>query len=86
MGWYTVATSGEVKAHERGVRVAQDVLGRFEEIPEKLGIEDNILHGAIAKRISTGMPGFDELIEGGIPRGASLLVKAPPGNEVPKST
>jgi KaiC/GvpD/RAD55 family RecA-like ATPase len=74
-------TIGEEKAFERGVGVARDVLARFEEIPEKLFIADNILEGAIANRISTGMPVFDRMIEGGIPRGSSLLLKAPSGNE-----
>ena len=68
-------TLGEKKAFERGVDVAHDVLGRFEEIPEKLEIMDNILSGAIALRISKGMPVFENMIEGGIPRGSSLLLK-----------
>jgi KaiC/GvpD/RAD55 family RecA-like ATPase len=31
------------------------------------------------KRVPTGIPGFDELIEGGIPEGASILVGGGPG-------
>ncbi len=31
------------------------------------------------KRITTGIPGLDEIIEGGIPRGTSTLVIGPPG-------
>lgn len=30
-------------------------------------------------RVATGIPGFDELIEGGIPEGASMLVSGGPG-------
>ncbi len=35
--------------------------------------------GVPIKRISTGIPGLDESIEGGIPKGFSVIVTGPPG-------
>jgi len=38
----------------------------------------------IIKRISTGIPGFDGLIEGGIPEGFVAIVTGPPGRARPR--
>lgn len=35
--------------------------------------------GSILKRVPTGVPGFDELVQGGFPKGASILVCGGPG-------
>lgn len=36
-------------------------------------------YGAVIKRVESGTPGFDNLIEGGIPQGSVVVVSGPPG-------
>jgi circadian clock protein KaiC len=36
--------------------------------------------GIVVERVATGIKGFDELIEGGFPKGSSILITGPPGS------
>jgi KaiC/GvpD/RAD55 family RecA-like ATPase len=41
----------------------------------------SILKGAMAERLQTGIPGFDELLGGGLPKGSAILIQMPMGAE-----
>jgi len=72
---------GKKEALGRAENSINPVLGRFQPLTDELGITDRILKSHLAKRISTGVKGFDEMIEGGIPRSSSVLLQGPPGME-----
>ncbi|MEA3294823.1 MAG: ATPase domain-containing protein [Euryarchaeota archaeon] len=49
---------------------------------DKIRLKDKIDPQTISKvikRVSTGIPGFDELVEGGIPEGFVVVITGPPG-------
>ena len=72
---------GSDMAFKRAQEIIRPILDLLEDIPDKLGIINYILKGALAKRVPTGISGFDNMIQGGIPRGKSVLIQAPPGTE-----
>ncbi len=72
---------GKKEALNRAENIISPVLVKFHPLTDDLGITDRILKGHLAKRISTGVEGFDELIEGGLPRSSSTLLQGPPGRE-----
>ncbi|WP_455393327.1 ATPase domain-containing protein [[Eubacterium] cellulosolvens] len=72
---------GSDMAFKRAREIIKSILGLLEDIPDKLGITSYILKGAMAKRIPTGIDGFDSMIQGGIPRGKSILIQASAGSE-----
>ncbi|OFV68005.1 MAG: Circadian clock protein KaiC, central region domain protein [Candidatus Syntrophoarchaeum caldarius] len=72
---------GKKEALSRAENSINPVLARFQPLTDELGITDKILKGNLARRISTGVNGFDEIIEGGFPRSGSILLQGPPGIE-----
>lgn len=57
------------------------VIAKFGELPDELEITNHLLDGAFAKKISTGIPVLDRALNGGIPRGHSILIQGPAGVE-----
>ena len=78
---FSAPSLGSDMAFKRAREIISSILELLEDIPDKLGITNYILKGALAKRIPTGITGFDPLIQGGIPRGKSVLIQAAAGSE-----
>jgi KaiC/GvpD/RAD55 family RecA-like ATPase len=78
---FSTPSLGSDMAFRRAREIITSILELLEDIPDKLGITNYILKGALAKRIPTGIDGFDPMIEGGIPRGKSILIQASAGSE-----
>ena len=72
---------GKKEVLNRGASAIKPVLDRFHPLTDELGIHDMILKGYLAKRIPSGVKGFDQIIEGGFPRYSSILLQGPPGRE-----
>jgi KaiC/GvpD/RAD55 family RecA-like ATPase len=70
---------GSDMAIKRAKESIKPILDLLEDLPENLGVVKYLLNGALASRIPTGIPGFDGMIQGGIPRGKSILIQAPQG-------
>jgi KaiC/GvpD/RAD55 family RecA-like ATPase len=73
--------AGKTKAMARAKEALEPVIEDFEEGLEDLGIMPKILKGAFASRLPSGIPGFDEMLHGGIPNGASIIVQGATGGE-----
>ena len=56
-------TLGSYNAQNNAKKITMKSLNEFEELPEKSGITNIILRGSLAKRIRTGVEGFDSLIQ-----------------------
>jgi KaiC/GvpD/RAD55 family RecA-like ATPase len=78
---FSAPSLGSDMAFKRAREIIKSIITLLEDIPDKLGITNYILKGALAKRIPTGITGFDPLIQGGIPRGKSVLIQASAGTE-----
>lgn len=78
---FSTPSLGSDMAFKRAREIIKSILELLEDIPDKLGITNYILKGALAKRIPTGIDGFDQMIQGGIPRGKSILIQASAGSE-----
>lgn len=78
---FSSPTLGSDMAFKRAQEIIKPILDLLEDVPEKLGVINYILKGAMAKRIPTGISGFDPMIQGGIPRGKSVLIQASQGSE-----
>jgi circadian clock protein KaiC len=78
---FSAPNLGSDMAFKRAQEIIKPILKLLEDIPDKLGITNYILKGAMAKRIPTGISGFDSMIQGGIPRGKSVLIQASAGSE-----
>jgi KaiC/GvpD/RAD55 family RecA-like ATPase len=78
---FSAPSLGSDMAFKRAREIIKTILDLLEDIPDKLGITNYILKGALAKRIPTGIAGFDPMIQGGIPRGKSVLIQASAGTE-----
>lgn len=72
---------GNDMAFKRAQESITPIINLLEDIPEKLGIMNYILKGALRNRIPTGIPGFDGMIQGGILRGRAILIQASQGSE-----
>jgi circadian clock protein KaiC len=75
---YNLGGDMAVKRAQESIKPIFDLL---EDLPENLGILNHILNGAMTNRIPTGIPGFDSMIQGGLPRGKAVLIQAPSGSE-----
>jgi KaiC/GvpD/RAD55 family RecA-like ATPase len=78
---FSAPNLGSDMAFKRAQEIITPILELLEDLPEKVGIINYILKGALAKRIPTGISGFDPMIQGGLPRGKSVLIQASPGSE-----
>jgi KaiC/GvpD/RAD55 family RecA-like ATPase len=82
---YLVDFSSYHLGNDMAIKRAQDsitpILELLDDLPEKLGITNCLLNGALRNRIPTGIPGFDRMIQGGILRGRSIMIQASQGSE-----
>ncbi len=78
---FSAPNLGSDMAFKRAREIIKPIIELLEDIPDKLGITNYILKGALAKRIPTGITGFDAMIQGGLPRGKSILIQASAGSE-----
>lgn len=78
---FSAPNLGTDMALKRAQEIISSIMKLLEDIPDELGITNYILKGAMAKRIPTGINGFDSMIQGGLPRGRSVLIQAPAGTE-----
>ncbi len=78
---FSAPSLGSDMAFRRAREIIRPIIELLEETPDKLGITNYILKGALTKRIPTGISGFDHMIQGGIPRGKSVLIQASAGSE-----
>ena len=72
---------GSDMATKRAQEIIWPILHLLEDLPERLGILKYLLRGALKTRLPTGISGFDLMIQGGFPRGKSILIQAPQGSE-----
>ncbi len=68
-------------ATKRAQETIKPILELLEDLPMKYGILTHLLRGSLSTRIPTGIQGFDLMIQGGIPRGNSVLIQANHGSE-----
>jgi KaiC/GvpD/RAD55 family RecA-like ATPase len=78
---FSAPNLGSDMAFKRAREIIKPIIELLEDIPDKLGVTNYILKGALAKRIPTGISGFDPMIQGGLPRGKSILIQASAGSE-----
>jgi KaiC/GvpD/RAD55 family RecA-like ATPase len=67
------------KARQAATGVVQKVLGD-EKGPAAVALRMRLLQGALSERLTTGIPGLDALLGGGIPVGEAVLFQVPAGS------
>ncbi|MBA3045166.1 MAG: RAD55 family ATPase [Candidatus Thermoplasmatota archaeon] len=72
-------SEGQEAAFRQAEAVVATVMKQFQEPFSRLGINNYILKGSMAERVSSGVEGFDAILGGGYPRGEMILVSGPPG-------
>jgi KaiC/GvpD/RAD55 family RecA-like ATPase len=72
---------GKEEAVKKASRTFQYYFEGKEELIDRYGLSEEILDGALHKKISTGIEVLDRKMGGGIPKGASILLISPSGIE-----
>jgi len=72
---------GREEAVKRATRIFNYYFEGKEGILERYGMEDEVLDGALHQKISTGVKILDDRMDGGIPKGSSILFISPSGIE-----
>jgi len=72
---------GKDEANGLAKAVCAEVLEPLVPLPDKLEITTYILKGALSTKLQTGIPGFDGILAGGLPKDSSIILQAPSGIE-----
>jgi KaiC/GvpD/RAD55 family RecA-like ATPase len=72
---------GKEEAVKKATRIFQYYFEGKDHIIEKYSILDEILDGALHKKVTTGLDVLDKRMGGGIPKGSSILLISPSGIE-----
>jgi len=73
--------SSRAQAMARAREALAPVVKEYQEEIDDLGISSKLLNRAFAARLPSGVPGLDEMLHGGIPNGASIILQGPTSGE-----
>jgi len=73
--------SSRAQAMARARESMEPIIREYQEELDDLGISTKLLNRAFAAKLPSGIPGFDEMLHGGIPNGASIILQGPATGE-----
>jgi len=73
--------SSRAQAMARARVSMEPIIREYQEELDDLGISTKLLNRAFAAKLPSGIPGFDEMLHGGIPNGASIILQGPATGE-----
>jgi len=73
--------SSRAAAMARARDALEPIVKEYQEEIDDLGISSKLLNRAFAARLPSGVPGLDEMLHGGIPNGASIILQGPTSGE-----
>ena len=73
--------SSRAQAMARAREALEPIVKEYREEIDDLGIGPRLLNKAFATKLPSGVPGFDDMLHGGIPNGASIILQGPSSGE-----